>query len=75
VDPEDRPPPAPADLLDGAFERVAAVDHALDPPGNEWSFACGVLFALGSTNQLDDQQLRDYEARIQSEARRLRGDE
>jgi hypothetical protein len=46
----------------------------LDPPGNEWHFALGVLFALGATEQLDASAVQRYEDLIQGQARRLRGE-
>jgi hypothetical protein len=47
--------------------------HRRSRLATKWNFALGVLFALGSTGQLDDQQLQRYEARIQTKARRLHG--
>jgi hypothetical protein len=63
----------PIELLEGAFARVAGVHAAADPPGNEWNFALGALFALSSMGHLDEGTIRRYEERIQAEARRIRG--
>lgn len=71
---DDLPRPSPVELIEGALARVADVEHPADPPGNEWNFALGVLFALGSTRQLDEETIRAYEERMESEARRLRGE-
>lgn len=73
MDAEDLPRPTPAELIEGALARVADVDQTPDPPGNEWHFALGVLFALGSTRQLDDQQLGEYDRRMAAERIRLSG--
>jgi hypothetical protein len=68
------PRPTPSELVEGALARVEQVrERPLDPPGNEWNFALGVLFALGATDQLDESAVERFEARIQDEARRLRG--
>jgi hypothetical protein len=68
------PQPSPVELIEGALKRVEQRrDKPLEPPGNEWNFALGVLFALGATGQLDEQAVHSYEARIQAEARRLHG--
>jgi hypothetical protein len=73
MDAEEMPRPSPAELIEGALARVAAADQTPDPPGNEWHFALGVLFALGSTRQLDDQMLDEYDRRMQAERLRLSG--
>jgi hypothetical protein len=74
MSPDHLPRPTPVELIEGALARVERVrERPLDPPGNEWNFALGVLFALGSTDQLDDAAIEGFEARIQSEARRLSG--
>jgi hypothetical protein len=71
----DRPRPSPEDLVEGALARVEQVSNTpLDPPGNEWHFALGVLFALGATEQLDASAVQRYEDLIQGQARRLRGE-
>lgn len=62
----------PTDLLDSVFARVAGVDAAADPPGNEWNFALGALFALCSMGHLDEDAIRRYEERIQAGAKRIR---
>jgi hypothetical protein len=61
----------PTELLDGVFARVAEVHSAADPPGNEWNFALGALFALGSMGHLDRDTITRYEERIQAEANRI----
>lgn len=69
------PRPAPLDLIEGALGRVEQIrERPADPPGNEWNFALGVLFALSATDQLDGPAVERFEARIQAEARRLRGE-
>lgn len=73
MDAEELPRPSSAELIEGALARVADVDPTPGPPGNEWHFALGVLFALGSTRQLDDQQLGEYDRRIEEERIRLSG--
>ncbi|NMH77493.1 hypothetical protein [Pseudonocardia xinjiangensis] len=53
---ENPPRPTPAELIEGALARVENVrDTPSDPPGKEWHFALGVLFALTTTGQLDRQ--------------------
>jgi hypothetical protein len=75
VDTDDRPRPSPVELVEGALARVEQrQDLPPDPPGNEWGFALGVLFALGATGQLDESTVHHYETRIQAENRRLGGD-
>lgn len=61
----------PTELLDGVLERVAGVETAADPPGNEWNFALGVLFALCGMGHLDNDTISRYEERIQAEANRI----
>jgi hypothetical protein len=71
---DDAARPAPLDLIEGALERVKQVrEPPADPPGNEWNFAVGVLFALSATEQLDGPMVERLEAQIQAEADRLRG--
>jgi len=48
-------------------------DTPLDPPGKEWHFALGVLFALTTTGQLDERSSQQLEARIHRERDRLLG--
>lgn len=62
----------PTELLDGVLARVARVDVAADPPGNEWNFALGALFALCAMGHLDGPTTSRYEERIQAEATRIR---
>lgn len=69
----EEPRPGPRELLDGSFARVAQVhERPAEPPGNEWNFALGVLFALTVTGQLDDGTARDFDERIRAEAERIR---
>jgi hypothetical protein len=62
---------SPTEILEGLFARVAKVAVAADPPGNEWNFALGALFALGSMGHLDEETILRYEERIQAEANRI----
>lgn len=65
--------PSPIELLDGSFQRITQVQvRPRQPPGNEWHFALGVLFALTTTGQLDDATAARYDELIQAEAVRLR---
>lgn len=67
------PKPGPLELLDGSFGRVTEIrTRPAEPPGNEWNFALGVLFALTTTGQLDNDTARHYDERIRAEAERLR---
>lgn len=63
---------APTELLDGVLARVAGVESAADPPGSEWLFALGVLFAPCGMGHLDSDTNLRYEERIQAEANRIR---
>lgn len=54
------------------FARIAIVEVAADPLGNEWNFALGALFALSAMGHLDQGTVRRYEERIQAEAMRIR---
>jgi len=71
---ESAPRPTPAELVEGALARVENLrDTPLDPPGKEWHFALGVLFALTTTGQLDERSSQQLEARIHRERDRLLG--
>jgi hypothetical protein len=74
VDSDSLPRPSPVELVESVIARVTASDAPrLEPPGNDWYFACGVLFALGTTRQLDDGSIARFESQIQAEAQRLSG--
>lgn len=61
----------PTEMLDSMLARVARVDAAADPPGNEWNFALGALFALCGMGHFDQDTIVRYEERIQAEAKRI----
>ncbi len=61
----------PTELMDHVLSRVANVEAAAVPPGNEWNFALGALFALCNMGHFDQETIRMYEARIQAEANRI----
>ncbi|MBW0089340.1 hypothetical protein I4I73_08080 [Pseudonocardia sp. KRD-184] len=61
----------PTELMDNVLARVANVNAAADPPGNEWNFALGALFALCGMGHLDQDTIGRYEERIQAEANRI----
>ena len=64
--------PTPAELVEGSLARVEMIQEApSDPPGNEWNFALGVLFALSTTGQLDRDAAVQFDDRIRAEANRL----
>ncbi len=65
----DIPKPTPEAVLAGLLQRVEAVQPPT--PGNEWHMATGALLAFGTVDALDNDRLRYWEARVQSEAQRL----
>lgn len=72
MDAVEAPRETPAEMMEGVLQRVSAiVRRPADPPGNEWNFACGTLFALSVTGQLEAEEIERYESRIQAEGRRL----
>jgi len=65
----------PEEVLRDVWGRVERTPAPVDaPPGREWHFALGALFAFGSVGALTDQQIREWETRAQREARRLGAD-
>lgn len=42
-----------------------------EPPGSQWHFAFGALWAFGSSGNLDQDQIRRWQAVAQDEAKRL----
>lgn len=71
AEPNPRSGMTPTELMDNVRSRVANVEAAADPPGNEWNFALGALFALCNMGHFDQETIGKYEARIQAEANRI----
>lgn len=60
-------------ILRDAWRRVQNLRPPVPaPPGTEWHFATGALWALGRAGLLDDEAIRRWEAHGRAEARRLR---
>lgn len=63
---------SPDELLSELWERVRQVEPPVhEPPGHEWFFALGALFALGGIRALDQEQIRQWESVAQREGQRL----
>jgi hypothetical protein len=72
VEDDHRVTQTPDEILTDAWNRVRAIQPPLaTPPGDEWHFALGALWALGTAGLLDDGSIRQWEALAQTEAKRL----